>query len=67
MNLIKHKEQLYIYFKHRFELHDVIRETTRKQRENEIIRYNRDIKQISHIIEDYIMIYQKNVDKFQSR
>ena len=32
-----------------------------------IIRYNREIREVIHHIDDFVMIYQKNIRKLKAR
>ena len=67
MNSLKHIEVVQIYIQHRFQLHDVIRETIKRHKEKHALKYNREIKLIKHSLENYVMLYQKNINKLKSR
>ena len=34
-------------------------------KKNETIKYNKNVKQIIYSIDDYVIIYQKNIDKLK--
>ena len=51
------------YLTHRAEIHDLVRETTRRQREDEAARYNRGITRSVHHLGDMVMLFQKNAKK----
>ena len=65
MNFVKHVLQVQQYLNHRVELHDYIKKITRKQRKQEIEKYDRDIKYHQHNLSDYVMLHQKNIEKLE--
>ena len=64
---LEHIEIVQIYIQHRSQIHDVVRKTTKRQKENDALRYNREIRRVKHSFENYVMLYQKNIDKLKSR
>ena len=62
-----HVDHVRNYLQYRVELHDIVREITRRRRENEAFRYNKNVRQIIHQIDNLIMLYQKTIDKLQFR
>ena len=44
MDPATHAKKVQIYLKHRAELHDTVTETTKRQKEDEVMRYNKGIK-----------------------
>ena len=64
---ITHANHVKNYFQYRAKLHDIVRKITRRRREIEARRYNKNVKQIVHQINSLIMLYQKIFDKLQSR
>jgi len=64
---LTHAHLVHTYLKHRAELHDMVRECTRRKREDEAARYNKGIRQVVHHIDDLAMLYQKDTKKLQPR
>ena len=64
---ITHANHVKNYFQYKTKLHDIVRKITRRRREIETRRYNKNVKQIVHQIDSLIMLYQKISDKLQSR
>ena len=64
---ITHASHVRNYIQYRAKLHDIVRKITRRRRENDARRYNKNVKQIVHQIDSLIMLYQKTFDKLQSR
>jgi len=67
MSTVGHITSVQAYLQHRAEVHDWVRETTRRKREDDAARYDRGISQVVHHIRDLVMVYQKNTGKLEPR
>ena len=64
---VTHASHVRNYLQYRAELHDIVREITRRRREDEARRYNKGVRQVVHKIGSLVMLYQKTSGKLQSR
>jgi hypothetical protein len=62
-----HSKAIATYIRHIAEVHDVVTETTRRRREQDVHRYGKGIKRVIHNIGDMVMLFQKDVGKLQPR
>ena len=64
---VQHSKEVKQYLTYRADLHDKVRQLSHERKEQEAIRYNRRIKQVTHHIGDLIMLHQKNTKKLEPR
>ena len=53
------------YLIYKTNLYDIIKQRSDIKKQKMIIHYNREIRAITHHIDDLVIIFQKNIDKFQ--
>ena len=64
-NSICHLYTIEQYLIYRADLHDIIKQRFDIRKQKITTRYNREVLIITHHIDDLIIIFQKNIDKFQ--
>ena len=67
INSITHATIVRNYLRYKVELHDTIRKTTKRRKKQNAINYNKNVKQIIHKSENFVLLYQKNTSKLKSR
>ena len=53
------------YIIYQINLYDTIKQRSDLRKQKITIRYNREIRAVTHHIDNLVMIFQKNIDKFQ--
>ncbi len=62
-----HCNHVRVYLNHRVEMHDMIQIIITHQRLEEATRYNREIFKMFHHSDDLVMLYQKKIEKLESK
>lgn len=62
----KHKELIGRYFTYRAQLHDIIRQKSDEKKDYEAARFNAGIREIRFMIDQPVMLFQKDVGKLKA-
>ena len=66
-NPIQHTQNARTYLQHISEVHDIVKEATKKSKEAMTRRYDRGVQRIVYHLESLVMLHQKNPGKLQPR
>jgi hypothetical protein len=67
IDVFAHEKKIKKFLDTRQRLQALIFERSKRRKDAEVNRYNENIRKCNFRIEDLIMIYQKNIEKFESR
>ena len=66
-NPISHARTIQEYLTHRAEVHDLVTEASNRRKDDEAARYNRGVRQVTHHLQDLVMVHQDKSRKLEAR
>ena len=64
-NSNRHLHAIKQYLIYKTNLYDIVKQRSDLRKQKMIIRYNYEVRVVTHHINDLVMIFQKNINKFQ--